>query len=85
MITSGSLTQKLHEIVIGQPCAQERHDPFTIAEETSERGSMIFGYVRQAHTSWMAAVGERMSPSAAACRRIDLPLLKTEFLRRQRH
>lgn len=31
---------------MGQPCAQERHDPFTIAEETSERGSMIFGYVR---------------------------------------
>lgn len=29
-----------------QPCAQERHDPFVIAEETSERGSMIFGYVR---------------------------------------
>ncbi|CAM4400633.1 Restriction endonuclease type IV Mrr domain-containing protein [Comamonas aquatilis] len=31
---------------MGQPCAQERHDPFVIAEETSERGSMIFGYVR---------------------------------------
>lgn len=29
-----------------QPCAQERHDPFVIAEETSARGSMIFGYVR---------------------------------------
>ena len=42
----GSLTQKLHGIVMGQPCAQERHDPFVIAEETSARGSMIYGYVR---------------------------------------
>lgn len=29
-----------------QPCAQERHDPFVIGEETSARGSMIFGHVR---------------------------------------
>lgn len=29
-----------------QSCAQERHDPFVIGEDTSERGSMVFGYVR---------------------------------------
>lgn len=46
MTTASSLTQKLHEFVMGQPCAQERHDPFVIAEETSERGHMVFGYVR---------------------------------------
>lgn len=46
MTTDGSLTQKLHGIVMSQSCAQERHDPFVIAEETSARGSMIFGYVR---------------------------------------
>lgn len=46
MTAAGDLTQKLYEFVMGQPCAQERHDPFVIAEETSERGSMIFGYVR---------------------------------------
>ncbi|MBU2824878.1 restriction endonuclease [Acidithiobacillus ferrooxidans] len=46
MTTAGSLTQKLHGIVMSQPCAQERHDPFVIAEENSARGSMIFGYVR---------------------------------------
>lgn len=43
---SRSVTKKLHEFVMGQPCAQERHDPFVIAEETSERGGMVFGYVR---------------------------------------
>jgi Restriction endonuclease len=43
---ASSLTRELHEFVMKQPCAQERHDPFVIAEETSERGSMIFGYVR---------------------------------------
>ena len=31
---------------MGQSCAQERHDPFVIGEESSERGSMVFGYVR---------------------------------------
>jgi len=46
LTTANSLTQKLHEFVMGQPCAQERHDPFVIAEETSERGSMVYGYVR---------------------------------------
>lgn len=46
MTTASSLTQKLHEFVMEQPCAQERHDPFVIAEETSERGNMIYGYVR---------------------------------------
>lgn len=46
MTSSGSLTQKLHELVMGQPCAQERHDPFVVGEESSERGSIVFGYVR---------------------------------------
>lgn len=46
MTSAGVLTQQLHDIVMSQPCAQERHDPFVISEETSARGSMIFGYVR---------------------------------------
>lgn len=46
MATAGSFKQKLHDIVMRQPCAQERHDPFVIAEETSARGNIIFGYVR---------------------------------------
>lgn len=46
MSDASSLTQKLHEFVMAQPCAQDRHDPFVIGEETSERGSMVFGYVR---------------------------------------
>lgn len=46
MTNAVSLMQKLYGIVMSQPCAQERHDPFVIAEETSARGSMIFGYVR---------------------------------------
>jgi len=40
------LTNRLHEFVMRESCAQERHDPFVIGEETSERGSMVFGYVR---------------------------------------
>lgn len=29
-----------------QSCAQERHEPFVVVEETRERGNMVFGYVR---------------------------------------
>lgn len=46
MATTASLAQGLHTIAMSQPCAQERHDPFVIAEEKTPRGSMIFGYVR---------------------------------------
>lgn len=46
MASDGSLTNRLHELVMRQPCAQERHDPFVIGEEVSGRGSMVFGYVR---------------------------------------
>ncbi|WP_164465517.1 restriction endonuclease [Burkholderia gladioli] len=46
MSTTASLSQRLHNIVMTRPCAQERHDPFVIAEEKTSRGSMIFGYVR---------------------------------------
>ena len=31
---------------MSQPCAQVRHDPFVVSEETLACGSMIFGYVR---------------------------------------